>query len=198
MNTKVKLLALFVAAAVCMGSCQLRPEPEVIQETEEEEAEVDEPIEEVVVVETPTPTPEVVETPEPVRDWTTEAEHIAKTVYGEARGCSKTEQAGVIWCILNRVDSESALFADDIVGVVTQYQQFHGYSPNHPVTEELFELALDVIDRWQREKDGEEDVGRVLPVEFMWFYGDGRHNHFRDKYENGTRWSWSLPSPYES
>lgn len=204
MNTKVKLLALFVAAVVCMGSCQARPEPEVVQEPEEEETEIDEPIEEVVVVETPTPTPLVVETPEPTeppeppRDWTVEAEHLAKTVYGEALNCSKTERAAVMWCILNRVDSEIAYFPDDIVGVVTQYQQFHGYSPKHPVEADLFELALDVIDRWEREKDGEENVGRVLPSEWLYFHGDlVKHNYFHKEYLGKEVWDWGLPSPYE-
>ena len=34
-----------------------------------------------------------------------DADLIAKTVWGEARGCSVTQQAAVAWCILNRVDS---------------------------------------------------------------------------------------------
>jgi len=30
---------------------------------------------------------------------------LAKTAYGEARGCSTTQQAAVMWCVLNRVDN---------------------------------------------------------------------------------------------
>ena len=33
-----------------------------------------------------------------------EIDYIAKTVWGEARGLSKTHQAGVVWTILNRCD----------------------------------------------------------------------------------------------
>lgn len=124
------------------------------------------------------------------------ARYIAKTVWAEARGCSKTEQAAVVWCILNRVDSDINGIPDDIIGVVTQPYQFAYYSDS-PVTDELFELAKDVISRWEREKSGETNVGRILPKEYLWFHGDGTNNHFRNAFEGGTRWDWSLVSPYE-
>ena len=133
----------------------------------------------------------------PAQDWSAEAEVLAKTVYGEARGCSTTEQAAVIWCVLNRVDDECAFWPDDIIGAATQPEQFHGYYAGNPVTQEHYELALDVIDRWQREKNGEADVGRVLPPEYLYFHGDGKHNHFRTEYTGGQTWDWSLDSPYE-
>ena len=88
------------------------------------------------------------ETPEPEDD---PAEYLAKTIYGEARGCSTTEQAAVVWCVLNRVDDESGLWPDDIVAVVTQPSQFHGYDPDHPVLPELLALAEDVLARWEIE-----------------------------------------------
>ena len=34
---------------------------------------------------------------------------LAKMVWGEARGCSTTEQAATIWCVLNRYDSGGPL-----------------------------------------------------------------------------------------
>lgn len=126
-----------------------------------------------------------------------EAVYIAKTIYGEARGCTATEQAAVAWCILNRVDDESGLWPDDVIGVVTQANQFAGYDPDHPVLSELHEVAMDVLERWQREKAGETDVGRVLPEEYCYFHGDGKHNYFRQEYEGGPVWNWSLESPYE-
>ena len=146
-----------------------------------------------------TPVPSQVTEPEetPAQDWSAEAEVLAKTVYGEARGCSTTEQAAVVWCVLNRVDDECAFWPDDIIGVATQPEQFHGYYAGHPVTQEHYALALDVIDRWQREKNGEADVGRVLPPEYLYFHGDGEHNHFRTEYTGGQTWDWSLDSPYE-
>ena len=126
-----------------------------------------------------------------------EIPYIARTVWGEARGCSETEQAAVIWCILNRVDSSIRYMPDNIIDVVTQKHQFLGYVETFPVTEEIRKLVIDVLTRWEMEKAGVENVGRILPPEYMWFHGDGRHNHFRDSYRGGNRWDWSLDSPYE-
>lgn len=127
-----------------------------------------------------------------------ELEMIARTVWGEAQGCTKTEQAAVIWCILNRVDSENPYFPYKIADVITQPNQFY-YSENFPVWPELVELAKDVLTRYYTEKLTGEDCGRVLPMEYCWFGGDGKHNWFRDefKFEDANIWDWSLPSPYE-
>lgn len=127
----------------------------------------------------------------------TEATYIAKTIWGEARGCSKMEQAAVAWCILNRVDSDLPYIPNDIKGVVTQKDQFHGYNKNFPVDEDIYNLAVDVIERWQREKLGDENVGRVLPKEYLFFYGDGKHNHFTKGWKDKETWDWSLENPYE-
>jgi hypothetical protein len=121
---------------------------------------------------------------------------LAKTVYGEARGCSATEQAAVVWCILNRVDSNLHYMPDDIISVVTQRGQFAGYSKKHPVKDEIVSIVLDVLERWQAEKNGATNVGRVLPKQYLYFHGDGKANHFRDSYRGGNRWNWSLTSPY--
>lgn len=125
---------------------------------------------------------------------------LAKLVYGEARGIeSQTEQAAVIWCVLNRVDSEGYGMGKSIEYVVTFRGQLCGYSPYHPVYDDygrdLRILAADVLIRWQMEKDG-YDVMRVLPKEYKWFCGRKGHNVFRDAYRGGNRWDWSLPSPY--
>lgn len=125
-----------------------------------------------------------------------EAQYIAKVVWAEARGCSRTEQAAVIWCILNRADSDIRDMPDDIISVVTAPNQF-AYRDSSPITDELYELAKDVISRWEREKNGETNVGRVLPKEYLWFHGDGTNNHFRDAFKGGNRWDWSLESPYK-
>lgn len=127
-----------------------------------------------------------------------EAKYIAKTIWGEARGCSTTEQAAVAWCILNRVDTQDPYYPDNIISVITQPNQFKGYDPDHPVTEEFYNLALDVIDLWMQE-DGEGIVaGRVLPSDYLWFSGDGEVNTFRNSYEAPyDTWDWSLISPYD-
>lgn len=118
---------------------------------------------------------------------------IAKAVYGEARGCSITEQAAVVWCICNRVDAGNG----DLVEVVTAPYQFHGYNADNPVTPEIEALVQDVLTRWCMEESCIGSVGRVLPKEYLFFSGDGRHNHFRTDWSGGTSWDWSLPSPYE-
>lgn len=53
-----------------------------------------------------------------------------------------------------------------------------GYSADYPVLPELATLAADVLKRYHAEKNGEENVGRVLPAEYLYFTGDGRNNHF--------------------
>ncbi len=126
-----------------------------------------------------------------------DAQYIAQTIWGEARGCSKMEQAAVAWCILNRVDNENPYFPDTISGVVTQPSQFAGYSKYNPVEDELLELAEDVLARWEQEKNGEEDVGRVLPEQYIYFGGDGKTNRFRTQSGYDDIWDWSCENPYE-
>lgn len=120
---------------------------------------------------------------------------LAQTVWGESRGCSITEQAAVVWCILNRLDSED--FPNDPLMVVQQPGQFDGYHPDYPIEQELVDLVKDVMDRWELEKTAVGSVGRVLPKEYTFFHGDSVHNHFRDAYIGGNTWDWSLDSPYE-
>lgn len=124
-----------------------------------------------------------------------DVEVLAKVLYREARGIpSDTEKACVGWVVCNRVD---AGYADTPSQVMTSPSQF-AYIEDTPVLPELCALAGDVLERWSREKNGEDDVGRVLPKEYLWFSGDGSHNHFRNQYSGGSRWDYSLPSPYES
>ena len=94
-----------------------------------------------------------------------EIDHIAKTVWGEARGLSKTHQAGVVWSILNRCDD--GRFGKGVIGVVTAPSQFAGYRSDNPVDPEIRELVVDVLDRYSQEKAGIKNVGRVLPKEYL-------------------------------
>lgn len=173
---------------VCLGAKEPGQLPEPVAEQQNT----------VVTLNTisPSPLPDTT-TGQAASDLAEEAEYIAKALYGEARGCSTTEQAAVVWCILNRVDDESGLWPDDIIGVVTKEHQFIGYSPEHPVLPELYDLAMDVLERWQLEKGGETDVGRVLPADYCYFQGDGQHNYFRREFEGGPDWDWRLETPYE-
>lgn len=122
---------------------------------------------------------------------------IAKTLYGECRGVkSKMEQAAVAWCILNRVDSKGYACGESIEYVVTFPHQF-AYDPDAPVWESLKEIAYDVLIRWHNEKQGAENVGRVLPAEYLYFIGDGKRNHFSIEWKSTEYWNWSLTNPYE-
>lgn len=119
---------------------------------------------------------------------------IAKVLYRECRGVpSITEQACVAWTILNRVDD--GRFGNSISEVITRPNQF-AYKSNTPVTNELHALALDVLTRWNAEKNGMENMGRVLPKEYLYFNGSGGHNHFRTGGSNSTTWKYELMSPY--
>lgn len=104
---------------------------------------------------------------------------VAKMLWGEARGCTRDNQAMAVWCVCNRVDDPR--FPDTILGVVAQPSQFYGYSPRFPVTDELYAVALDVLTRWSLEKQG-VTVERELPSKYLWFTGDSVQNHFREVY----------------
>lgn len=125
-----------------------------------------------------------------------EVDALARLVCGEARNCNVEGQAGIIWCVLNRVDSDDPYFPDDVIGVVTQPNQFFGYRESDPVLPELAAVARDVLMRYCAERSGIEDVGRVLPREYVYFSGDGERNYFTTTYAGSDVWNWSLRSPY--
>lgn len=126
-----------------------------------------------------------------------EVNYIAKTVYGEARGCSKIQQSAVVWCILNRLDNGH--WGDTIKSVVTASGQFHGYHKSFPVTDEIRELVEDVLFRWNVEKMGLTNIGRTLPERFMYFHADrtGEGNRFTTSAGSGEKWNWDCWNPYE-
>lgn len=120
---------------------------------------------------------------------------LARLLYNECRGVeSMTEQACVVWTVLNRVDGSEGASISDIVTAENQFAYSHA-----PLLDNLLWLAEDVLSRWNAELNGEASVGRVLPADYKWFSGDGEHNHFRNSYSgNYDIWDYSLPSPYES
>ena len=135
------------------------------------------------------------EEPEYIPD-AAEVEALAKMLYGEARGItSDTEKAACVWCVLNRVDDPR--FPDTVLEVLEAPYQFAGYSADYPVLPELAVLAADVLKRYHAEKNGEENVERVLPAEYLYFTGDGRNNHFTIGWKDAETWDWSLQNPYE-
>lgn len=174
-------------------------------ETEPAPEETTEPIEEPVETTAPTEAPaDIPEEPasEPIDTYImyfdeNDALAMARTLWQECRGVkSKTEQACVAWTICNRVGLYD--WGDSIIEVVT-YPNAFAHSWSAPITDEMYELALDVLMRWNHEKNGIENVGRVLPPDYIYFRGDGDHNYFRNAYNgNYDIWDYSLPSPYEN
>ena len=120
---------------------------------------------------------------------------LARLLYNECGGVdSVTEQACVVWTVLNRVDHGGISIAE----AVKSPNQF-AYSSSAPVWDNLYWLAEDVLSRWNAEQNGDTSVGRVLPPDYRWFGGDGKHNHFRNAYDGDYQiWDYSLESPYES
>lgn len=118
--------------------------------------------------------------------------HVARVVWGEARGCGKMEQSAVVWCVLNRYDAGYG----SIYNIITAPDQF-AYMYVEPGTE-ILDLTKDVFERWQREQAGETDICRTLPKEYRYFWGDDYHNYFRINITDQIYWDWSLPNPYEN
>ena len=130
---------------------------------------------------------------------------LAQMAYGECRGVapltldsksisSEYQQACAMWVALNRYDA--GFEGDSIAEIIAAPRQFHGYDPEHPISEELLALTYDVLERWQEEKNGAADVGRVLPAEYLFFVGNGDHNNFTVEYGTGMYYAWTLPDPY--
>ena len=121
--------------------------------------------------------PEPVE-PEIAQTWTeADAVSLAQMAWGEARGCGREGQAQTMWCVLNRCDK----WGGTPLQQCSASGQFYGYSAMNPITDELYALAVDVLQRWDMEKAGQA-VERELPGTYLWFTGDGIENHFREGY----------------
>lgn len=180
-------------------------EPEVVVEEVIEQNDIPQEIQTIEVV-------EEVEAMEPYSgDWTEfydytqeDAIALAKMAYGEAGGVPdlkigdqiispKCQQAATMWTVLNRYDMGGM---DSVYAVVVNPGAYHGYWESNPVTDDLLDLAIDVLNRWTRERLGETDVGRVLPAGYIYFGGDGTYNYFRNEFEGGTRWTWDYGDPY--
>ena len=158
------LICIVYARATWEGGELPSPAPEVTEETAEQ-PEASEQTESPVYY-------EMYFTEEDVAE-------VAKMLWGEARGCTRDNQIKCAWVVVNRVDDDR--FPDTIQGVLSQPHQFHGYDPSYPVTDELYNVAFDVLTRWSYEKQG-IPVRRELPSSFLWFTGNGVENIFREVY----------------
>lgn len=196
MKTKPFIISTLLVSLALFGACKSEdPMPQPYQPTPTSSLVVPTPYHAEATA-TPAPTP----TPEPVKEEKVldpaEVEYIGRTIWGEADGVKSTaERAAVAWCILNRVDSRGQTIEE----VVTAPKQFHGYRSADKWGEcpqRHLDLAADVLARWYAEKDGEENVGRVLPAAYTFFVGDGERNHFSIEWQGTDFWDWSLDDPY--
>ena len=156
----------------------------------------------------PTPEPEPEPTPEPTPEpcpltdeeyrllaelMTCEAQVVVWD--GEKWGVSPyCRIAAVAWTALNRLDAGD--YGDTLEKVIKAPHQF-AWKPGIEPPDWMEYLARDVAEAWWAEKQTGQSIGRVIPADYLWFHGDGRENYFRNQYQGGTTWDWSLPDPYE-
>ena len=121
---------------------------------------------------------------------------VARTIEGEAGSywIPTSQKAAVAWCILNRYDRGGYA---SIAAVCSAPNQFHGYWNIINPRQDMIDLAIDVLERWSAEQQGCVYVGRTLPEDYLYFWGDGKYNYFRVGYRDQYYWDWSYPDPYE-
>ena len=119
-----------------------------------------------------------------------DAKDLANVMHSEANGLSTREVAMVAWCVLNRVD--------DGQGSIHSICNSNQFTRRGNKTQ-YYWLAVDVLERWYLEKEGYDDVGRVLPKGYFWFTGDGRHNYFRNSFYGKKELTslYYLENPYK-
>ena len=177
MRHKLRLTRVLVSASVTLllGSSLLLIGQEqdsvpIVSQTSPSMVESQEPIK---IDEKNTATPEVV-----AKYSSYEISLVAKTVWGEARGCSRDEQMLVVWCICNRADARN----QSVEEVVTATNQFVGYDHDHPVEPEIVEVVEEVLQAWSCNEEALILPPYATTSNYQYFSGDGRHNWFREEY----------------
>lgn len=127
--------------------------------------------------ETPPPEPEPAEPPYTEDDIIM----LAKTVWGEARGCTQDEQRLVVWTVLQRVDHPDR-YGNTIQAVVTAYRQFVGYRTRHPVCPDIYALVAEELYRWWNGEEPPTHPVFAPTAPYFYFDGDGQHNWFRTEW----------------
>ena len=130
-----------------------------------------------------------------IRSVITESEEtkLVKMLYGEERTHSMKERAAVIWHTFNRVDSPKE--ANSVNKDIT-HSHYSGYLKSNPCKDWAIWIVRDVAWRYACEKLGYEDVGRVLPSEYLYMAAHGSHNRFRNNYKGSCKYyDWSIKAP---
>lgn len=142
------IIFLMFCVMMFTGSATFRPQTDVLGQFMDPD-----PVEAAVVI------------AEPVETRRTDAEEMARVVYGTALYNSTEAQRAVMWCIINR--AESPLYPNTVEEVCRQPQQWMGYSDETPVLDQLYDLACEVLETW------ETDGARNLPESCLWFDWNG-------------------------
>lgn len=125
-----------------------------------------------------------------------EEKELSRMLYGEERQHDYVERAAVIWHVFNRLDSPEE--ANSISKDLT-HSHYSGYVKSNPVQDWAVWVVRDVAWRYACEQQGYEDVGRVLPKQYIYMAAHNSHNRFRDHFRGScSYWDWSLPSPYDA
>ena len=74
-----------------------------------------------------------------------EAKTIAKVLY-PMRNNRENGLHLSCWCVFNRVDN--LIYPDNVLSVCSAYQAFMGWSENNPVLDDLYQIALEEVQRW--------------------------------------------------
>lgn len=129
---------------------------------------------------------------------------LAQTIYAEAQSLQwngdfqgmsyRGRQAAVAWCALNRLDNGH--YGDSLEAVLSAPNQF-AWRSNTKVTEDMYWLAEDVLNKWWAEKCSGQVTGRTLPSEYLFFVGSDGENYFRREYDSTDTWDWTFPDPYK-
>lgn len=104
-----------------------------------------------------------------------EAEYIAKVIYGVAKNHTAADKKAVVWCILNRV--ENYAYPDTVEEVCEQPKQWMGYSSDNPVLTNLYELALEELKIWH------SNGHRPLSSEYIYLAWSSQEILLRDTFE---------------
>ncbi|MCI8331642.1 MAG: hypothetical protein HFE78_02305 [Clostridiales bacterium] len=118
---------------------------------------------------------------------------LAQLIQGEAGSSPLTQKAAIVWVVFNRIDNGYGDLTDVVTGGA-----FHGWGEWQEASEENKMLAKDVYIRWQAEKAGFTEVGRIIPPNCCHFSGNGMRNLFRVGGLKGEVWDFRWQSPYNS
>lgn len=102
---------------------------------------------------------------------------IAKVLYGMQFN-NPTDLEGVVWVILNRVDSP--LFPNSISEVCNQPSQWMGYSDTNPVVDDLYKIAEKVLSEY------DSDGRRLFGKDFLFFTWSQDYIVFRTEFKESN------------